>query len=684
MANQPGGARLPHHWGSRLAKGQQVEPSYDDKNEFSSWCQDQDPVYRIGRLNLRGIAPLAAAELKYGIYAHSLVREHTRWTVGTLQILANFLRRRRHLSLLDVLDVPPTTSEMAESTGARLNQICRETAAELRLIYCTKEDSKAEGFIETEHFGRRFPRSASTFDLTAVPQRWLRDLLWDHLAETLSSVNCPRTRGSFDSWRRSCVELGAFLELDAPRRGNDPAVLTAKHAERFVADQRHREKNGLPSLGVLGKDSEPSIVTTVTRRIVFNRIRQVLFRAMETGRTADIGLDMGFILAIPPGGADEKRARPPFSDDVARALADQDNLARFAADYDPYDRGLRDVWEIIVMTGRRVNEVLKLRLDCVGRYGGLAMLWHDQTKVGNYNEAIRIPEMIFARIKERQEKSIQRFENQHGRLPSAEERARIALFPSHIRNSLAETSVSYTFFARAFRLWIQELDLPPSVIHQARHTFATNLLRAGANLAQIRRYLGQVSDRMAEHYARVSNSDLEDVLQTVWVAGPGAPNPGQLLSGSEPLSREQAEALALDLSHRSTPAEGGFCTFQPVVNGGACPWQLNCEGCANFVLSGADLVYWKRKEQQWRSIAERAPDDVTAEYLHKVFQPTAKAIEGLERALATLGLLDQALTMDLRRPQDFFQRIWSLSFRANDLAGLSESADRVPSPEDLT
>ncbi|CAL9673264.1 DUF6262 family protein [Streptomyces sp. enrichment culture] len=173
---------------------------------------------------------------------------------------------------------------------------------------------------------------------------------------------------------------------------------------------------------------------------------------------------------------------------------------------------------------------------------------------------------------------------------------------------------------------------------------------------------------MAEHYVKITNSDLEDVLNTIWVAGPGAPNPGKLLScDTTPINRETALALALDLSRRSTPADGGFCTYQPVVDGGSCPWKLDCE---NFVLSAADLLYWRRKAEQWRSIAENAPDDATADYLHTVFEPTAKAIKGLEQALAALGILDEALTLDLRRPQDYFHRTWSTAFRARDLASL--------------
>ena len=151
--------------------------------------------------------------------------------------------------------------------------------------------------------------------------------------------------------------------------------------------------------------------------------------------------------------------------------------------------------------------------------------------------------------------------------------------------------------------------------------------------------------------------------------GPAPPTPASSLHGSRrPLTREQAQALAIDLSRRSTPAEGGFCTFQPVVDGGACPWNLDCHNCDKFVLSGADLLYWRRKREQWRQLAERAPDDATADYLHRYFEPTARAIDGLEKALAGLGLLDEALALDLRKPQDYFHRVWSTAFRATDLA----------------
>jgi hypothetical protein len=64
-----------------------------------------------------------------------------------------------------------------------------------------------------------------------------------------------------------------------------------------------------------------------------------------------------------------------------------------------------------------------------------------------------------------------------------------------------------------------------------------------------------------------------------------------------------------------------------------------------------------------------------------VFAPTAAAIDGLEAALAGLGLLDDAPALDLRRPQDYFQRIWNTGFRAAELATAAEDAGDAPGDE---
>ncbi|WP_432167029.1 hypothetical protein [Streptomyces sp. bgisy031] len=101
---------------------------------------------------------------------------------------------------------------------------------------------------------------------------------------------------------------------------------------------------------------------------------------MDEGLTTAVGLDRRFVTAIPNGGGSRGSRRQPFSDEVARALATDANL-ELLDQRDVEDRGLRDIWETLVFTGRRSNDVIKLQLECVGRINDLPELWHDQTKV---------------------------------------------------------------------------------------------------------------------------------------------------------------------------------------------------------------------------------------------------------------------------------------------------------------
>ena len=664
---RPGGVEVPPdavH--AHEQHGTPISAGYADKVAFHRWCASVQPVLWPGQINLRGLRPLLRAEFQWCLFAYAQRTRPGRWDLKWVQRLANLCRERDLSSLVDI-DL--------ENFSHYSASIARIMHQHLRLVYFTPAEARDAGFLEADHFGVRFPRRASHIDLTVIPQRWLRNLLWDYLADLLRSPSCPRTASPISDLRRGITELGVFLETEAPAGGHDPTILTVEHMQRFVADQRHRERDGLPSLATKGSDGTSSTVTTFTRGVVFNSVRRIMRDAMDTGRADQLGLAREFLTAMPAAGGTPVRARRPFPDEVAQALADETNLARLAEEYDPRDQGLLDMWETIVTTGRRTSEVVTLRWDCLGRYGGLPMFWHDQTKVGNYDAAIRIPEQLYERLTERQAKTLDRYIARHGRRPTDTQRAAMALFPSTVRNADGTVSLTCSWFQRLFKRWVEELEIGRWVPHQARHTLATNLLRHGATLSHIRKYLGHVSDRMAEHYIHLSASDLEDVLQQVWVAGPGAATPGELLTDTAadaPLTRAQAQALAIDLSRRSTPAEGGFCTFQPVVDGGACPWNLDCHSCDKFVLSGADLLYWHRKREQWRQLAEGAPDDATATYLHQYFEPTARAIDGLEKALAGLGPLDQALALDLRKPQDYFDRVWATVFRAADLAHAAE------------
>lgn len=71
-------------------------------------------------------------------------------------------------------------------------------------------------------------------------------------------------------------------------------------------------------------------------------------------------------------------------------------------------------------------------------------------------------------------------------------------------------------------------------------------------------------------------------------------------------AEEESAALAIGLSLQSTPADGGFCTFQPVFMAMPAP-GIRLPQLDKFAMSGTDLVYWHRKHEQWRLLAGRAP-----------------------------------------------------------------------------
>ncbi|MGW7362480.1 hypothetical protein ACWGI8_03430 [Streptomyces sp. NPDC054841] len=365
---RPGGARRAGSPGPGVPVN---EVTHTDVAAFRRWCRAARPLSRTGTVNLLGLPPLARAEFQWGLLTHAQKTHRTLWPLWHIQAVVNLARDRGVVSILDLL-----SSDSTELTDYA-RSILREIADELRIVYVTPQESKEAGFLETEHFGVRYKRRSSHFDLTDVPQRWLRDLFWERCARRLRSPQAPRSPQHIDAGRRACVELGVYLTVIAPGGGHDPAVLTEDHMRRFVADQNKRAREGLPSLAVR-RDGRPMKVTGGTRRQVFSHARALLREALETGEAERIGLPREFIVELPAALRTE-RTRNPFPDPVARALADEANLKLLADRFDAGDMGHRDIWETLVFTGRRASEVTELRLECTAILRGAAFLWHDQT-----------------------------------------------------------------------------------------------------------------------------------------------------------------------------------------------------------------------------------------------------------------------------------------------------------------
>ncbi|MFI9041766.1 hypothetical protein [Streptomyces sp. NPDC053726] len=208
------------------------------------------PDLEAGTLDLQGLLPLPRAELQWGLFAHTQQASRYDWHASELRALVRLLRDSRAASLFDVAPAPG-------DHYARFFSILREIFIELRIVYFTPEETKEAGYIETEHFGVRIHRSRSDFDLTSVPQRWLRDLLWDHLADRLRSPQgLARRGGLLHHDRRACTELSVFLEAVAPGGGHDPALLTEEHMPQKGPNRWHLTRPSRPGPSSCGAARE--------------------------------------------------------------------------------------------------------------------------------------------------------------------------------------------------------------------------------------------------------------------------------------------------------------------------------------------------------------------------------------------------------------------------------------------
>lgn len=184
-AGRPGGARLPKNFFATYERHDRPVPvTCEDLLAFRAWCRAQLPVHRTGQVNLRGLRPLLRAEFQWGMYVHGL-QPIAVWQLTWLQSLADECQRRDVASLAGL-----EASTFCRDYHQRMVQ---EMQQALRKIYFTPSDTRDAGYIETEHFGVRFPHRSSYVDLTCISQRWLRDLLWEHIADVLRSPSCPRS-----------------------------------------------------------------------------------------------------------------------------------------------------------------------------------------------------------------------------------------------------------------------------------------------------------------------------------------------------------------------------------------------------------------------------------------------------------------------------------------------------------
>jgi hypothetical protein len=315
----------------------------------------------------------------------------------------------------------------------------------------------------------------------------------------------------------------------------------------------------------------------------------------------------------------------------------------------PSSREIRLTVEVLIDTGRRPGEILRLPWDCLTRdTDGGAVLVYDNHKRDRRERRLPISQATAALITTQQERVRERFPD----TPLAE----LVLLPTPHANPAGRKPISGGLLDLRHRDWIErlplirlddgaEFDKSKIVPYAYRHTYAQRHADAGVGIDVLAELLDHRNLDVTRRYYRVGEQRRRDAVDTVTAR-----------SFDRHGNRIWRDAHALlDSEHaRHAVAEVavpyGRCTEPSNVQagGGACPVRFRCAGCDHFRTDVAFLP------------------DLQA-YLDDLLRTR-------ERLAATLDGVDEWARADATPTDEEITRIRRLINRIKgDIAGLDET-----------
>lgn len=644
-----------------------------------------------GLVTITHLKPRLQCEVRYAIHRYSTATRRSQWRPPNLQIVLDQMADAGVESLND-----PVVGELTDGiSGQQWRRIWIALPKAARSLTVRKEDLKAAGLFDPIIVGASsFPSSQGSGDrripwnLTGVSQRWLRDLLWDHLEYVaLQPAGKQVGAGSVAIRILGVRMLSKALRHIRIDEGNDPEILTVADAKAFkeLWDLWFKEQTPVVERRNSPSGSNLAPITRVSRMTFTNTARTVL----TWGRRHDkLGTGMDSFIFAFPSYSRAGRSRPiprPISDENFKTLVSEEAL-QLLDEADTADVGFSDIWLTHALQGGRISETLRLRLGCVGLIGAAQpYIWRDISKVNVidfgmpcylpvYRRLLRRQEITRRQLRERYAQDLSLLDERKRAMLEDEWERTIPLFPSQVANPDLHIEYSQSYFIDVFNKWIEKLGLKGITTHRTRATLATALLNNGAPPALVRQMLGHFSEEALAHYARYNDRNVARHLQQFWAAGPGMQSPGKILLTPRSGGPLGGAALArIDLT--VVPVEHGLCRYGPVVGGSACPRNKNCTSgpagpCEHFILTGADLAYWERKRDAAYHFAEGAPSDEARDYILGEWKSWELVLSGLRQALDEMGLLEAAENLDLRSPrQDYFQPLFATGWQIGELEG---------------
>jgi integrase len=599
----------------RWIRDRRADPGLDE----ARWRRITSPVVVTGQVSLAGMPPLITAQVLYGLQQRTRSGAHTR--VQMLRMVVEDLRRAQ----ADSVHAAAPPPGMGREKRTVLTALARHAA----LALANPETERVKDVWELAVFGL-----AGRLTFTTISQPWLRET-----AKRWAADELPRRRGDgagsvLRSLLAGVVRLSQSLRGSRPDHGDHPALLGRGDIESFLHRQGY-----LVSIG----ECSPELRAKTARNL-----KRFLDRTRALGLTRPggpaAGLGCDFTLAYRDIPAEPERGEP--CRDLPAAIMAQLCAQLPVLQRGPSGREIRVAVELLMDTGRRPAEILRLRFDCLSRDpDGAAVLVYDNHKRDRRERRLPISQATAAVITAQQQRVRERFPD----TPLAE----LVLLSSPHANPTGAKSLSGGLLDLRHRDWVDQLpvlhradgtefDKAKIVPYAYRHTYAQRHADAGIAVDVLSKLLDHRTLEVTRRYYRIGEQRRRAAVDTVTAHSFDRHGNRLWRDAHTLLDSEHARYAIGDVA-----IPYGRCTEPSNVQagGGACPVRFRCAGCDHF-----------------RTDVSHLPE-LTA-YLDDLLRTR-------ERLAATIDGIDEWARADATPSTEEITRIRRLINRINgDIAGL--------------
>ena len=571
------------------------------------WWQATEPgVAEPGQVNLRALPALVVVEVLAGLQTR--LRGGLRLTDVVLRAVGDTLRRQQAVSIQQC--------DPGLAPGKRARSVLRAFTRDVRRALADPGSEQSKDTWDLAIFGH-----PGTLSFTKITQPWLAAAAKRWAAEQL-----PRHRGSGASRVQAKINSVGLLSQHLhgrPDHGSDPAALGRSDLENFLSRLAYLEAGGQ--------------ISRYRRNMICRDVRAVLagIRGLGLARAGQVAAGLAGDVAVERADipADPERGEP------GRDLPPEIMTALCANLHALEPAEVRAATQIGVDTGRRPEDILGLRLDCLARdKDSGAVLIYDNVKADRLGRRLPISNATAEVITSQQERVRQRFPH----APAA----KLKLLPTTYRNPDGTKPISRSTLEARHRDWVSTLPAlrtsdgavfdPAKIVPYAyRHSYAQRHADAGVPIDVLAELLDHRSYSVTRGYYRIGEDRRRDAVDKVTT-----------LSFDRHGNRIWRGARALLDSERARHAVGevavpyGTCSEPSNVQagGGACPIRFRCAGCDHFRTNVAFLPDLQAYLQDLLRTRERlaATIDGVDEWARADATPAGEEIVRIRRLIARI------------------------------------------------